>query len=163
MEAETETTETEKETGEDKKENKKKQGAVDSESGAVLGQEQDQDQDQGQGQSVGAGVGTGQESVFDNNLRIIQDSDYSDYSDYSDDSCSKHSKAPILTLAVLDLQGFGMAQMSQKCMDQIKLFVSVDNVCYPETLGKMLIINAPWLVNSGTYIRHRMKNYSSLA
>jgi hypothetical protein len=61
---------------------------------------------------------------------------------------SQYSANPIATMAILDLTGFGLAQMGQKTMDQIKLYISTDNVCYPETLGKMLIINAPYILSS---------------
>lgn len=30
-------------------------------------------------------------------------------------------------------------------LELVKLFISIDNVCYPEMLGKMLVINAPFL------------------
>jgi len=50
------------------------------------------------------------------------------------------------TCAVLDMKGFGMIHVCQKMMDQCKTLVGIDNICYPEMLGKMLVINAPWLV-----------------
>ena len=56
-----------------------------------------------------------------------------------------YSSAPINTIAVMDMTDFGMEQCTKMCLDQVKLFISTDNVCYPETLGKMLVINAPWL------------------
>lgn len=61
---------------------------------------------------------------------------------------AQYSPYPIATTAVLDLQGFGLAQCGQKTMDQIKLYINTDNTCYPETLGKMLVINAPYLISS---------------
>ncbi len=60
---------------------------------------------------------------------------------------SEFSPNSISTLAVLDLEGFGLGHLGQNTMEQIKLYISTDNVCYPETLGKMVIINAPWLIN----------------
>ena len=42
-----------------------------------------------------------------------------------------------------------MSHLSSKCLDMVKLFISIDNACYPETLGKMLAINAPWLATTG--------------
>jgi hypothetical protein len=59
----------------------------------------------------------------------------------------EYSANPISTLCVLDLENFGLANCTQKMMDQVKLYIKTDNVCYPETLGKMLVINAPWLIN----------------
>jgi hypothetical protein len=50
------------------------------------------------------------------------------------------------TCAVLDMKGFGMIHVCQKMMDQCKTLVGIDNICYPEMLGKMFVINAPWLV-----------------
>jgi len=49
------------------------------------------------------------------------------------------------TCAILDMKGFGMIHVCQKMMDQCKTLVALDNVCYPEMLGKMFVINAPWL------------------
>lgn len=48
--------------------------------------------------------------------------------------------------SVLDMKGFGMIHVCQKMMDQCKTLVGIDNICYPELLGHMLVINAPWLV-----------------
>lgn len=61
---------------------------------------------------------------------------------------AQYSPYPIATTAILDLNGFGLAQCGQKTMDQIKLYINTDNTCYPETLGKMLVINAPYLISS---------------
>jgi CRAL/TRIO domain len=55
------------------------------------------------------------------------------------------SSPPNATCAVLDFAGFGLAHLTPACVNQLKAFISVDNVCYPETLGKMLVINAPWV------------------
>ena len=51
----------------------------------------------------------------------------------------------ISTLAVLDFSNFGLSHCSSKMLDVIKTAVGVDNVAYPEMLGKMVVINAPWL------------------
>ncbi len=48
------------------------------------------------------------------------------------------------SLAHLDMAGFGMLHCSSKMLEHVKSLVSMDNVCYPETLGKMFVINAPW-------------------
>ena len=58
-----------------------------------------------------------------------------------------YSSNPIATTCVMDLQGFGLANCTQKMMDQVQLYIKTDNICYPETLGKMLVINAPWIMN----------------
>jgi hypothetical protein len=63
-------------------------------------------------------------------------------------SRNEYSSNPINTIAVMDMTDFGMEQCSKMCLDQVKQFISTDNVCYPETLGKMLVINAPWLATS---------------
>jgi hypothetical protein len=51
----------------------------------------------------------------------------------------------ISTCAVLDLEGLGLVHCSGSTLDHVKAMVALDNTCYPETLGKMLVINAPWL------------------
>jgi hypothetical protein len=61
---------------------------------------------------------------------------------------NKYSSNPINTIAVMDMTDFGMAQCTNMCMEQLKLFISTDNVCYPETLGKMLVVNAPMLLTA---------------
>jgi hypothetical protein len=56
-------------------------------------------------------------------------------------------RGPLLvsTFVILDMSGLGMAHVSQHLLNHLKNLVSIDNLCYPELLGKMLIINAPWL------------------
>lgn len=51
----------------------------------------------------------------------------------------------ISTCAILDFTDLGLSHCSSRMMELVKMFVSLDNVCYPEMLGKMLVINAPWL------------------
>ena len=53
------------------------------------------------------------------------------------------SPVTISTCAVLDMNDVNMTQ-AYKIMEIVKLLISLDNVAYPEMLGKMLIINAPW-------------------
>lgn len=53
------------------------------------------------------------------------------------------SPVTISTCAVLDMNDVTMSQ-AYKIMDIVKLLIALDNVAYPEMLGKMLIINAPW-------------------
>jgi hypothetical protein len=62
---------------------------------------------------------------------------------------SLYSPNSISTIAIMDLSDMSMTQLSSKCLDQLKLFIEVDNCCYPETLGKMLAINAPWIAVTG--------------
>jgi hypothetical protein len=54
----------------------------------------------------------------------------------------------ISTCVVIDLQGFSMHHTSSVVLDHVKAMVALDNACYPEVLGKMLVINAPWLAVS---------------
>ena len=54
----------------------------------------------------------------------------------------------ISTCAVLDLEGLGLVHCSGAVLDHMKALIAVDNSCYPETLGKMLVINAPWLAGN---------------
>ena len=51
----------------------------------------------------------------------------------------------ISTCVVLDFKDLGMTHVSQKMLDQMKLYIGLDNTCYPELLGKMFVINAPYL------------------
>ena len=53
--------------------------------------------------------------------------------------------SPNATCAILDFAGFGVSHLTPACLNQLKAFISVDNTCYPETLGKLLAINAPWV------------------
>ncbi len=55
------------------------------------------------------------------------------------------SAVPISTCVVLDFTGLNLSHCSSKMMEHVKLLVQIDNCCYPELLGKMLVINAPWL------------------
>lgn len=59
-----------------------------------------------------------------------------------------------LLLTRLDMAGFGMLHCSSRMLEHVKSLVSMDNACYPETLGKMLAINAPWysLTSYTTYV-----------
>lgn len=61
------------------------------------------------------------------------------------------------TCAVLDLEGLSMVHCTGSAFEHMKSLVALDNVCYPETLGKMLVINSPWLAGIhcriGSYCR----------
>lgn len=64
------------------------------------------------------------------------------------DEASKRGELIVSTFVILDMSGLGMQHVSQRLLDHVKNLVQIDNVCYPELLGKMLIINAPWLAVS---------------
>jgi hypothetical protein len=49
----------------------------------------------------------------------------------------------ISTLAICDLENLGLTQLVPATLDHIKTLIKLDNVCYPEMLGKMVLINAP--------------------
>lgn len=51
----------------------------------------------------------------------------------------------ISTCVILDFKDLSLQHVSQKMLDQCKLYIGLDNVCYPELLGKMFVINAPYL------------------
>lgn len=51
----------------------------------------------------------------------------------------------VSTLAICDFEGLGFGHLSSAMFDHLKLLIKLDNVCYPEMLGKMVIINAPSL------------------
>ena len=55
------------------------------------------------------------------------------------------SPVPISTCVILDLTGLNSHHCSSKVLDHVKALVSLDNTCYPELLGKMFVINSPWL------------------
>ncbi len=61
------------------------------------------------------------------------------------------SAVPISTCVVLDFAGLNLSHCSSKMMDHVKMIVSIDNSCYPELLGKMLVINAPWLAGEAAF------------
>mmetsp|Transcript_41845 Transcript_41845/g.61237 ORF Transcript_41845/g.61237 Transcript_41845/m.61237 type:complete len:447 (+) Transcript_41845:169-1509(+) len=46
-------------------------------------------------------------------------------------------------VAVMDLDHLTTAQVSQRALNIIKTQTAIDSVCFPETMQKMLIINAP--------------------
>jgi hypothetical protein len=49
------------------------------------------------------------------------------------------------TCVILDFAGLNSTHCSKSMLDHVKGLVAIDNCCYPEILGKMLVINAPWL------------------
>jgi CRAL/TRIO domain len=53
------------------------------------------------------------------------------------------SNVNISACAIVDLSGLTSAHCSSKMLDHLKTLIGIDNVCFPEMLGKMLVINAP--------------------
>lgn len=50
----------------------------------------------------------------------------------------------VSTFVISDLENLGLsALLIPATFDQIKRLIKIDNVCYPEMLGKMVLINAP--------------------
>lgn len=64
------------------------------------------------------------------------------------DSGDKDELCTISTCVVLDFNGFGVNNINSKTLDHCKTLVGIDNVVYPETLGKMFVINAPWVITT---------------
>jgi hypothetical protein len=58
----------------------------------------------------------------------------------------KAGEPPLIsTCVIIDLAGLNMHHCSGIVLEHVKAMVALDNVCYPEILGKMLVVNAPWL------------------
>ncbi|RYG63128.1 hypothetical protein EON64_16545 [archaeon] len=51
----------------------------------------------------------------------------------------------ISTCAILDMQHMNSHHLSSKVLELVQGLIAIDNVCYPELLGKMFVVNAPWL------------------
>ena len=68
-----------------------------------------------------------------------------DLSDVFERATADGKPAVYSTCAILDLEGLSMVHCTGSSFEHMKSLVALDNVCYPETLGKMLVINAPWL------------------
>ena len=51
----------------------------------------------------------------------------------------------VKVVAVTDLNKLTLAHCSPKLVDHVKGIIAVDNVCYPEALGNMFVVNAPKL------------------
>lgn len=55
----------------------------------------------------------------------------------------------ISTCVILDLQGCSMATVANSAaMNHMKMLIALDNVVYPEMLGKMFVVNAPSFIVS---------------
>lgn len=58
----------------------------------------------------------------------------------------KDGEPPIIsTCVILDVSGLSMHHCTGVVLEHVKAMVALDNVCYPEILGKMLVVNTPWL------------------
>ena len=61
-------------------------------------------------------------------------------------TCSRLAGRPIeQTFTVLDLEGVSMSMASSRVWNFVKLASSIGQDYYPEILGKMFIVNAPFL------------------
>ena len=55
----------------------------------------------------------------------------------------------ISTCCILDLNGISIGTITQShLINHMKLLIQIDNVCYPEMLGKFFIVNAPGFIVS---------------
>jgi hypothetical protein len=64
------------------------------------------------------------------------------------DLAAQRGQVKISTCVILDLSGMNSHHLTAKVLDHVKALVALDNVCYPELLGKMLVVNAPWLAGT---------------
>lgn len=46
-------------------------------------------------------------------------------------------------LIIMDLGSLGMSQVTQRCLSIIKEQSAIDSLCFPETLERMVVVNAP--------------------
>ncbi len=67
----------------------------------------------------------------------------------SDDFPEGSGKKVVATTAVLDFDGLNMSHFSQRMFTHLKTLIGIDNVCYPEMLGKMVVVNAPRIATTG--------------
>lgn len=61
-------------------------------------------------------------------------------------ACAALPDNPLQTVkavAVTDLSNLTMSHCSAKFMEHLKSIIAIDNVCYPETLGCMVLVNTP--------------------
>jgi len=62
-----------------------------------------------------------------------------------DDISARNGRTMYKHLVILDLDGLGYAHMGNQFYEPMKRFVNIDQYYYPETLHKMVIVNAPWI------------------
>lgn len=72
-----------------------------------------------------------------------------DFFNNSDDYPQGSGNKVVATTAVLDFDGLNMSHFSQRMFTHLKTLIGIDNVCYPEMLGKMIVVNAPRLATTG--------------
>jgi hypothetical protein len=64
------------------------------------------------------------------------------------DAAAQRGTSIISTCVIVDLTGLNSHHASSLVLNHLKAMIAVDNVCYPETLGKMLLVNAPWIAST---------------
>jgi len=73
-----------------------------------------------------------------------------DLNDMFEQASVTETPAMFSTCAVVDLEGLSLMHCTGFAFEHLKSMVALDNVCYLETLGKMIVVNAPWL--AGNYV-----------
>jgi hypothetical protein len=59
---------------------------------------------------------------------------------------AEYGSVNISTLVIIDLTGLSMAtHFNSRTLDHVKSLTQLDNLCYPETLGKLFFVNCPWM------------------
>ncbi len=81
------------------------------------------------------------EALVKYHLRTIE----RDLNDLFEQAVAQGKPVTFSTCAIVDLDGLGMEHCTGPAFEQMESTVALDNVCYPETLGKMYVVNAPWL------------------
>eukprot|EP01032_Pedospumella_encystans_P009300 gene9300-10960_t len=81
------------------------------------------------------------EALVKYHLRTIE----RDLNDMFEQAVAEGKPVTFSTCAIVDLEGLGMEHCTGPAFEQMESTVALDNVCYPETLGKMFAVNAPWL------------------
>jgi hypothetical protein len=66
-----------------------------------------------------------------------------DHADKLFEQAAQRGTPNLSVVSVLDLAGMSMETVSKPAIELLKGIAGVDNVCFPELLGKMFIINAP--------------------
>ena len=77
-------------------------------------------------------------------LRTIE----SDLNDMFEQAGAEGKSVTFSTCAIVDLEGLGMEHCTGPAFEQMESTVALDSVCYPETLGKLFVVNAPWLAGT---------------
>lgn len=74
-----------------------------------------------------------------------------DLNDMFEQANTADAPALFSTCAVVDLEGLSLVHCTGFAFEHMKSMVALDNVCYPETLGKMLVVHAPWLAGNNSF------------